>query len=132
MSNTNQGKQENEGRQTKPLQHKVSERALADYLAPAEPNPESPREEDEHLHVVGTQGALAGVGDTVGAAHGVVDHGAGQQLTAILQRGPGVVAAVQLGESRTAKALHGLYSVQGSPNTTPPLMPLPKSAYARP
>lgn len=49
------------------------------------------------LHVVGTQGALAGVGDAVGAAHGVVDHGAGHQLPAILQRGPGVLAAVQLG-----------------------------------
>lgn len=120
MSNTNQGKQENGGRRTKPLQHKVSERALADYLAPTEPNPESPREEDEHSHVVGTQGALAGVGDAVGAAHGVVDHGAGQQLTAILQRGPGVVAAVQLGESRTTKALPQALLRARKPQHNPP------------
>lgn len=74
---------------------------------------------------MGTQGALAGVGDAVGAAHRVVDHGAGHQLPAILQRGPAVLAAVQLGKTRTAKALPRLCSVRGSPNISPLLTPLP-------
>lgn len=69
---------------------------------------ESPGEsagEEQHSHVVGTQGALAGVGDSISATHGVVDHGAGQQLSAILEHSPAVLAAVQLGTPRTTRAL---------------------------
>lgn len=85
-------------------------------------------EEEEHSLVVGTQDALAGVGDAVGAADGVVDHGAGHQLRAILQRGAGEPAAVQLGKQGQQRVCHGLCSVQGSPNTAPLLMSLPKPA----
>lgn len=49
------------------------------------------------LQVVGTQCALAGISDTVGSTDGIVDHGAGHQLSAILQRGSWVLAAVKLG-----------------------------------
>lgn len=86
------------------------------------------REEEEHSLVVGTQDALAGVGDAVSAAHGVVDHAAGHQLPAILQRGAAELAAVQLGKQGQQRLCHGLRSMQGSPNTSPLLRPMPKPA----
>lgn len=56
----------------------------------------SPQEKGKYLQVVGTQCALAGISDTVGSTDRIVDHGAGHQLSAILQRGSWVLAAVKL------------------------------------
>lgn len=48
------------------------------------------------LQVVSAQRAFAGIGDTIGSTDGIVDHGAGHHLSAILQRGGFVLAAVKL------------------------------------
>lgn len=48
------------------------------------------------LQVVRAQCAFAGIGDTIGSTDGIVDHGAGHHLSAILQRRGSVLAAVKL------------------------------------
>lgn len=125
MTNTNHWKG---GSQTGLIQHRVSERAPACELAlknrPNHHHWESPKEKDECLQVVGTQSALAGVSEAIGTTDGVVDHRAGHQLSAVLQRGASVPAAVELG-NRQQKLGHRLCSVQEHPDTTPLLMPLP-------
>lgn len=65
---------------------------------------ESPREND-YLQIVGTQCTLAGISDTISATDGIIDHGAGHQLSAIIQRGNWVPAAVKLRNKDTGSAL---------------------------
>lgn len=68
---------------------------------------------------MGTQGALAGVGDAVAAAHGVVDHGTGHDIPAVLQRGRAVLAAVQLQNKDSKGSATGSAPCKGAPAHPP-------------
>lgn len=82
------------------MQHEILDRALACYSALKDVSSQPrwvPLEMNEYLQVVSAQSAFAGIGDTIGSTDGIVDHGAGHHLSAILQRGGFVLAAVKLG-----------------------------------
>lgn len=62
------------------------------------------RQKDMYLQVVGTQHTFAGVCHTISTADGIVDHRAGHDFSAILQRGSSVLAAVKLGNKDSKNA----------------------------
>lgn len=80
-----------------------------------------PWQKDEYLQVVGTQCALAGISDTIGTADGIVDHRAGHQLSAVLQRGSSVLAAVELGNKDGKSSGTGSALCKGA-QTQPPCL----------
>lgn len=84
-----------------------------------------PKEKDEYLQVVGTQCTLTGISDTIGTADGIIDHRAGHQLSAVLQRGSWVLAAVELGNKDSKSSGTGSALCKGAQTQTPLLTPLP-------
>lgn len=76
-----------------------------------------------YLLVVGTQHTFTGVCHTVSTADGTVDHCAGHHLSAILQRGSWVLAAVKLGNIDSKSSGTGSALCKGVQTHTHTFMP---------